>query len=245
MDWLGRPIYDCLTATALGSAAAQLGKKQVLSETFALAGHGVELNDLKRIYEWQMVRGINLLCPHLEGYSLRGIRKRDYPPAMYCQQPWWDDADTFFDSLSRIGMLLTEGKISADTLVIINQTTAWKLYCGLKVPGSEDARKKISESRFGEAEYLLDTVPEGARPAEWYYLKACVFTDKGAFMDALRHANVACTMAPSNGEYKLLRDNLQERGNAYARQTTSQPGNAGCDMCDICSLLICLDCMCR
>jgi hypothetical protein len=108
-----------------------------------------------------------------------------------------------------------------------------------------DARKKISESRFGEAEYLLDTVPEGARPAEWYYLKACVFTDKGAFMDALRHANVACTMAPSNGEYKLLRDTLQERGNSYSRQTTSQPGNAGCDMCDICSLLICLDCMCR
>jgi hypothetical protein len=108
-----------------------------------------------------------------------------------------------------------------------------------------DARKKISESRFGEAEYLLDTVPEGARPAEWYYLKACVFTDKGAFMDALRHANVACTMAPSNGEYKLLRDNLQERGNSYGRQTTSQPGNAGCDMCDICSLLICLDCICR
>ena len=108
-----------------------------------------------------------------------------------------------------------------------------------------DARRKITESRFSEAEYMLDTVPEGKRPAEWYYLKACVFTNKGAFMDALRHANVACTMAPSNGEYKLLRDTLQERGNAYGRQTTSQPGNAGCDMCDICSLLICLDCMCR
>ncbi len=108
-----------------------------------------------------------------------------------------------------------------------------------------DARRSISQSRFDEADAVLNAIPEGVRPAEWYYLKACVYTNKGAYMDALRHANVACTMAPSNGEYKLLRDNLQERGNAYGRQTTSQPGNAGCDMCDICSLLICLDCMCR
>lgn len=108
-----------------------------------------------------------------------------------------------------------------------------------------EARRNISESKFVEADYMLDGVPESKRPAEWYYLKACVYTNKGAYMDALRHANVACTMAPSNGEYKLLRDSLQERGNNYGRQTTSQPGNAGCDMCDICSLLICLDCMCR
>ena len=166
MDWLGRPIYDCLTAAALGSAAAQLGKKQVLSETFALSGHGVTLNDLKRIYEWQMVRGINLLCPHLEGYSLRGIRKRDYPPAMYYQQPWWDDAEIFFDSLSRIGMLLTEGKISADTLVIINQTTAWKLYCGMNAPGSNDAKKKIDYYN----KRLLDVMRELERRHVLYHL---------------------------------------------------------------------------
>ncbi|MBQ9070963.1 MAG: hypothetical protein IJY23_06440 [Clostridia bacterium] len=130
MDWLGRPIKDCLTPTALGSAAAQLGKNQVLSETFALAGHNVSHGELKRIYEWQMVRGVNLLCTHLEGYSLRGIRKRDYPPAMYYQQPWWPDMKIFFDSMSRVGMILAEGKISADTLLIEPVSTAWKLYRG-------------------------------------------------------------------------------------------------------------------
>ena len=128
MDWLGRGICECLTPAALGSAAAQLGKKQVLSETFALSGHNVSHGELKRMYEWQMVRGVNLLCTHLEGYSLRGIRKRDYPPAMYYQQPWWQDMDIFFDTVSRIGMLLAEGKVSADTLVILPTTTAWMLY---------------------------------------------------------------------------------------------------------------------
>ena len=133
MDWLGRPVFDCLTPIQVSSVAAQTGKKQILSETFALAGHNVSHAELKRIYEWQMVHGITTLCPHLEGYSLRGIRKRDYPPAMYYQQPWWDDMNVFFDSMSRIGMLLAEGRVSADTLVLHPQSTAWALYNGAEL----------------------------------------------------------------------------------------------------------------
>ncbi|MBR5449327.1 MAG: hypothetical protein IKV43_04980 [Clostridia bacterium] len=147
MDWLGRPVFDCLTPMQVSSAAAQTGKKQVLSETFALAGHNVSHAELKRIYEWQMVHGINLLCTHLEGYSLRGIRKRDYPPAMYYQQPWWDDMDIFFDSMSRIGMILAEGKITADTLVLHPQSTAWVLYDGRGFDDSSiDRIQKYSKS---------------------------------------------------------------------------------------------------
>ncbi len=128
MDWLGRDIFPCLTPMQVSSVAAQTGKKQVLSETFALCGHNVGHEELKRNYEWMMVRGINLMCQHLEGYSLRGIRKRDYPPAMYCQQPWWADYHAFNDAMSRIGMLLAEGEIVADTLVMHNQTSAWICY---------------------------------------------------------------------------------------------------------------------
>jgi len=130
MDWLGRPVSDCLTPMQLSSAAAQTGKKQILSETYAASGHNVSHNELKRIFEWQMVRGVNLLCTHLEGYSLRGIRKRDYPPAMYYQQPWWSDMKVFFDSMSRVGMLISEGELNVDTLLIHPQTTAWMLYNG-------------------------------------------------------------------------------------------------------------------
>ncbi len=83
MDWLGRPIFQCLTMAQLASTAAQTGKKQIISETFACCGHNVGHDELKRNYEWMMVRGVNLMCQHLQGYSLRGIRKRDYPPAMY------------------------------------------------------------------------------------------------------------------------------------------------------------------
>ena len=128
MDWLCRPIYRCLTIHQLASAAAQTGKKQILSETFALCGHNVSHEELKRNYEWMTVRGVNLLCQHLEGYSLRGIRKRDYPPAMYLQQPWWADYKQFNDFASRVGMLLAEGEIKIDTLLLHNMTSAWTCF---------------------------------------------------------------------------------------------------------------------
>ena len=107
------------------------------------------------------------------------------------------------------------------------------------------ARQRIAQGQFIEAELILDGIPNDGRNAEWNYLKACVSAQKGAFADAMRFANVACEMAPENAEYKNFRDNLQGRGNAFGRYTTSRPGNAGCDMCDICSCLIFIDCCCR
>lgn len=128
MDWLKRDIFECLTPMQVSSVAQQFGKKQVLSETFAMCGHNVSLAELKGIYEWQMVNGINLLCQHLEGYSIRGMRKRDYPPAMYYQQPWWSEYKKFNDAMSRIGMILSEGTVKIDTLLIHPMTTAWTMY---------------------------------------------------------------------------------------------------------------------
>ena len=128
MDWLGRTVKDCLTPYQVSSVAEQLGVDSVLAESFACCGHNVSFAELKGLYEWQMVHGITLLCPHLEGYSMRGIRKRDYPPAMYVQQPWWDNYHTLVDALSREGMILTEGRKQVDVLLLHPQTTAWSLF---------------------------------------------------------------------------------------------------------------------
>lgn len=128
MDWLGRDIRECLTPLQVSSVAEQMGQDSVISETFALCGHNVSFAELKGMYEWQMVHGINLLCQHLEGYSIRGIRKRDYPPAMYVQQPWWAVYDKLVDALSRESMILAKGSKRAEVLLLHPMTTAWSLY---------------------------------------------------------------------------------------------------------------------
>lgn len=146
MDWLGRNISKCLTPLQVSSVAHQLGKKQILSETFALCGHNVGHDELKGILEWQMVNGITQLCQHLEGYSLRGIRKRDYPPAMYYQQPWWSEYKVFNDAMSRIGMLLSQGEVEYDTLLIHPQTTAWILYDNDKNEGLDELNQALLDT---------------------------------------------------------------------------------------------------
>ena len=128
IDWLSRARVTPLTPLQVSSVAHQLGKKQVLTESYALCGHNVSFEELRLITEAQFVRGVNLICPHLEGYSLRGIRKRDYPPAMYYQQPWWKEYSLYIERLSRIGVLLTDGRPEFDTLLIHPQSTAWTMY---------------------------------------------------------------------------------------------------------------------
>ena len=125
MDNLGRIFNRLECQMQLSSAANQLGKKQILSETFACCGWNVSFEELLLIYEHQMVHGINYLCQHLEGYTLRGIRKRDYPATLFKQQPWWNDYRTFNNKVSRIGMLIAEGKIEHEILVLHSSGSAW------------------------------------------------------------------------------------------------------------------------
>ncbi len=134
MDWLGRRIRPLTVPMQVASVCAQVGKKQILSETFGLCGWGVKFEELRWIYQWQMVHGINLLCQHLESYSLKGIRKRDYPASLFSHQPWWGDYRRFNDYVSRLGVLLMEGEIRTDVLVLHGQSSAWLSFNGKPDP---------------------------------------------------------------------------------------------------------------
>lgn len=111
MDHLGRNIDTPVAPKQVSSVAAQLGKKKVLTETFALCGWDVTPKELKRIAEWQYVNGINLMCQHLLPYSEHGQRKRDYPAHFSWANPWVErDFKTFNDYFARLGYLLGESK---------------------------------------------------------------------------------------------------------------------------------------
>jgi hypothetical protein len=100
-----------------------------------LTGWNVSFEDLKWLFDWQMVRGVTQLCQHLQGYSLRGIRKRDYPPSLFYQQPWWDQYGGFNAAVSRIGMLLAEGDPRFEVLVLHPQASAWLHFDNAANPG--------------------------------------------------------------------------------------------------------------
>ena len=128
IDWLGRKIDSPMIPKQLGSAAAQLGKTQTLTESFALCGWDVSFDELKWIAGWQFVNGVNLVCQHLEGYSLRGARKRDYPASLFVHQPWWPRYGVLNEYLTKTGAALSMGTDAADVLILHPLKTGYTVY---------------------------------------------------------------------------------------------------------------------
>ncbi|MDQ4078265.1 MAG: hypothetical protein M3220_18720 [Chloroflexota bacterium] len=73
---------------------------------------------MKWIADWEYVLGVNLLNPHGFHYTLEGARKRDWPPSMFYQYPWWHYYGEFSDYISRLSYLLTGGRHVAKVAVI-------------------------------------------------------------------------------------------------------------------------------
>ena len=119
MDKLGRRIDNELAPRQLGSVAAQLGKKQVLTETFACVGWDATPKELKRIAEFQYVGGVNLMCQHLLPYREHGQRKRDYPEHFSAVNAWINkDFKVFNDYFSVLGKILSESTEIVDTAIL-------------------------------------------------------------------------------------------------------------------------------
>lgn len=111
VDWLGRYVGSPVSPKQVGSVARQLGKKRVMTETFAMCGWDVTPIELKTIAEWQYVYGVNLMCQHLLPYSEHGQRKRDYPAHYSWANPWVrKDFKSFNDYFARLGYLLAESE---------------------------------------------------------------------------------------------------------------------------------------
>ena len=158
------------------SVAAQLGKPQILTETFGCSGWNFNFHGMNWLYQQQMVHGVNLLCQHLEGYSIRGMRKRDYPASIFYQHPMWKDIKILNDSFARTGRMLAEGEIDCSTLVLHGQSTAWMYFA----PGAE---KDTVRKYFTEFEILSNTLDSASIP--FHYGDELLLSEYGSVEDKL------------------------------------------------------------
>ncbi len=106
----------------------------------------------------------------------------------------------------------------------------------------QEVRRMINESDLINAEARLGSVHEGDRGAEWCYLFACVLVKKGSYSDAGYYFDRACSMDPYNMEYNTARRNFKSR---FSTQSPYGQTSDGCTACDICQILICMDCCCN
>ncbi|MBE7085972.1 MAG: hypothetical protein E7366_02340 [Clostridiales bacterium] len=119
IDWLGRSLDCTLSARQVGSVAAQLGKEQVLTETYGCCGWDVSPHEIKAIAEAQYVYGVNLMCQHLLPYTEHGQRKRDYPAHYSEANPWVrKNFKEFNDYFSLLGKMLAQSKEEVNVAVL-------------------------------------------------------------------------------------------------------------------------------
>lgn len=140
IDHLSRNIEDVITAKQCSSVANQMGIPRRLSEMYGCSGQNMSFEDRKWIGDWHLVLGINHICHHLFLYSMKGCRKRDYPPTLSYQQPWWLENPAVDDYLARLCYVLSQGRPLIDILVIHPQESAWCVY---RPQGVDEKRRRV------------------------------------------------------------------------------------------------------
>ncbi|NOZ29777.1 MAG: hypothetical protein GXP39_17255 [Chloroflexi bacterium] len=128
IDKLCRDIDQPVTAKQLDSVVCQLGKPLALCEAYGCSGQDFSFAGRKWIGDHLYALGISVLNPHLSLYAMRGARKRDYPPNIYYQQPWWPYNSAFDTYYTRLSYVLTQGQRVVDVLVIHPIASAWTVY---------------------------------------------------------------------------------------------------------------------
>lgn len=108
-------------------------------------------------------------------------------------------------------------------------------------------RQFINARNFAQANALLLAVPASERGAEWNFLMGCALMGTGRIFDARAYIDRACSMDPGNLEYRAVRDRLAgvtfTSRNANMNPSTAQ--GCGCSNCDVCTSLLCADCLCE
>lgn len=128
IDWLGRDCGNEIAPRQVGSAAAQLGKKYVLTETFGCAGYDATPKELKSIGEYQYFNGVNKMCQHLYPYSMAGRGKTDHPPVFSPQANWFSGFKTFNDYFARLGYIVGETEDVCEIGIIHPERDIWLNY---------------------------------------------------------------------------------------------------------------------
>ena len=145
IDLLGRRITEVGTCKQVASMVEQFGKERILSELYGGAGWQFSLADQKWMGDWQYALGVNLRCQHLVLTSLRGGRKRDYPPSFFPQTPWWKHNGVVEDYFARLSLALSQGRAVRDLLVVHPIESAWALYTADETSAGRQELKRLDE----------------------------------------------------------------------------------------------------
>ena len=107
-------------------------------------------------------------------------------------------------------------------------------------PNLQRIRSLIRSGQIAEAEVLLKRI--SIRNAEWHYLMGECYMASNHYNKAAYEYQTAYRMEPNNPTYAAA---YQRFENAGTRAGSFSSGSSGAGLCDICTGLMCADCLCE
>ncbi len=104
---------------AAASIARSHSDGRVLCEAGGGSGWSATLHSLKYQLDWLFASGVNFINPHHSLVSIKGLRKRDFPPFHFTPEPWFHYYKVFSDYISRVSFLLSQGDPAQDFLLLV------------------------------------------------------------------------------------------------------------------------------
>ena len=137
------------------------GMTRTMSESFAICGWDVSLSRLRKIIDWQFIRGVNFLCPHAFFYSLRDFRKFESPPSHFFQNTFWPYFGKLSDYTKRLSYLLRSGTFEAPIAFYYPLAAAQGRYNPAQIPEAKDIDMvRMKWSNLQELEQLLQSTAD-------------------------------------------------------------------------------------
>lgn len=98
------------TAKQVQSIVRQRGAEGMLSELYGVTGWDYDFRGYKLQGDWQAALGVTVRVPHLFWMTMKGEAKRDFPPSIGCQSPWFEEFAIIEDHFARVNTAMTRGK---------------------------------------------------------------------------------------------------------------------------------------
>ena len=125
IDLLGEQTNEYLTLKQCSSVVHQWHKQGMLVETYAGTGWQFTFESMKWIGDWMYALGVTRRCQHLCLYSLKGCRKRDYPPSFNYHNTWYGKLGVMEAYFANLSTYLSQGLPRRDVLLLHPSSTAW------------------------------------------------------------------------------------------------------------------------
>ena len=120
-QYMTTPIQCC-------SVSRQLGIQHTLCEMYGVVSQDMTFRNQRYLFDYMAAHGINHRSVHGIFYSLRGRRKRAYPPHFNYYQPYWNENGKMYHYVANVSRFISQGRNEADALVIHPLSTAYCEY---------------------------------------------------------------------------------------------------------------------